>query len=148
MLSSCLSTFFRHSFAFTILFFRINFVTLSPFSASLDFYFLYKVPFFIAFSLFLINRAPPPFLGLSDREKSGKYAGDSSKVTQPTTRIFRRLHASDPVISRVKATFARFTQFHRSLICTYTYIVNIQEIHNNIYIKTPRMYMCNCCNSI
>ena len=68
------------------------------------------------FSTFLIFRAPRPLFGSSDREKGGKYAGIDPMFQHFSTAIFRRLHASDPVIPRVKRIFTPFQQFQQPYI--------------------------------
>ena len=100
------------------------------------------------FSTFLIFRARPLFCRQTEK-RGGKYAGGSSKVSTFSTRIFRRLHASDPVFSRAKTHFTTFQQFQQSYIYIYYILYNTRNktirIYNN---KTPPYIYVEMLNSI
>ena len=69
------------------------------------------------------NRAPAPFWS-SDREgEAESMQGIAQKCQQITTPKNRRLHASDPVISRVKRGFTLVTHFQRPYNTQYPYML-------------------------
>ena len=123
-------------------FFCIKFIKLCPFYYSLDSFFSQKVPFFIAFSLFLIIARPRPFFGLlADRVRGGI----APKFQHFSTPKNRRLHASDPVFSRMKRDFPPLQQFQQPYIHNIYTIYNTRNktiiIYNN---KTPPIYTLKC----